>query len=83
MTAYPHNVLVSAGIDVQGLDRVDSIADPWEMLISSIWAYKCNVNTVCLTADSGLESDITEASRPSPLQYEQVLRLSFYVVFVV
>ncbi len=45
-----------------GLDQVDSISDPWEMLISSIWAYKCNTSSVCLTSQSGLAADLAPSS---------------------
>ena len=41
---------------------MDSISDPWEMLISSIWAYECNTSSVCLTSQSGLAADLAPSS---------------------
>ena len=45
-----------------GLDQMDSISDPWEMLISSIWAYTCDTSSVCLTSQSGLAADLAPSS---------------------
>ena len=39
------------------LGRVDSISDPWEILIGSIWSYKCDASYVRLTSQSGIAAD--------------------------
>ena len=50
------------GIDVIGLDKVDSIADSWEILMSSLWSYKPDSCTVRLSAKSTMTSESSPSS---------------------
>jgi ABC-type multidrug transport system fused ATPase/permease subunit len=64
--------LIHRGINVQTLDSVDSVADPWEALLSQLWAYHCDPHTVRLTSESAMES--SALSRGSGGEMSSLLR---------